>query len=101
MSELQVQDALYQPGKFWREASKDMLEELSQHGISSFRHLKTSQNFFAPTYGVPGNALTEAQVEQLKQTIEEQSSSKQRDNPNTKKQTIKTNIMKINENEKD
>ena len=80
MSELQVQDALYQPGKFWREASKDMLEELSQHGISSFRSLKTSQNFFAPTYGVPGNALTEAQVEQLKQTIEEQSSSsKQRD----------------------
>ncbi|HIJ34563.1 MAG TPA: putative sugar O-methyltransferase, partial [Gammaproteobacteria bacterium] len=79
MSELQVQDTFYQPGKFWREASKDMLEELSQHGISSFRRLKTSQNFFAPTYGVPGNALTEAQVEQLKQTIEEQSSSKQRD----------------------
>jgi len=50
MSELQVQDALYQPGKFWREASKDMLEELSQHGISSFRSLKTSHEDSSSAY---------------------------------------------------
>jgi len=83
MEMLERQDPLYQPGNFWKEASKDMLEEMSLHGVESFRSLTTSQHFFAPTYGVPGSGLTEEQIGSIKEALEESSpTNKQRNHFN-------------------
>lgn len=75
MKVLQVQDPLYQPGSFWKDASKDMLDELFQYGIASFRSLKTSQSFFVPSYGFPGNILTEAQIDALEKALNDSDAS--------------------------
>jgi putative sugar O-methyltransferase len=54
---LHQQSACYQPGIFWQEASKDMVEDLTQHGFQAFRRLATSKIFFVPSYGHPGNSI--------------------------------------------
>lgn len=45
MELLSKQSPLYQPGVFWQEASKVMIEEINQQGIESFRRLPSSLNF--------------------------------------------------------
>lgn len=61
--------AHYQPTPFWRAASADIIAELEQVGFESFRRLHSPRRFFVPSYGPPGNMLTEAQVDQLEATI--------------------------------
>lgn len=65
MQLLALQSPLYQPGVFWQEASKDMMADLANNGIENFRHLNTSLWFFVPTYGFPGNALSEANMQSM------------------------------------
>ncbi len=78
MSVMALQDRLYQPGHFWQEASKVLLSYLVKDGIEDFRRLPASLWFFVPTYGFPGNALSEALYNNLKNLID--------DNQNTEKQ---------------
>lgn len=80
MELLALQSQLYQPGVFWQEASKDMVEDLAKNGIENFRRLSSSLSYFVPTYGFPGNALSETTVRSLKDWLAaEQLSQKQSD----------------------
>ncbi|MCI4410826.1 MAG: putative sugar O-methyltransferase [Thiotrichales bacterium] len=80
MELLSLQSPLYQPGVFWQEASKDMVEDLAKNGIENFRRLSSSLSYFVPTYGFPGNALSETAVRSLKDWLAaEQLSQKQSD----------------------
>lgn len=72
MQALAQQSKLYQPGVFWEEASKVMMEELDTKGIETFRSLSSSLSFFVPTYGYPGNALSEQTMDSLKDWINSQ-----------------------------
>ncbi|GAB6069741.1 hypothetical protein JCM30760_08380 [Thiomicrorhabdus hydrogeniphila] len=72
MQILAKQSKLYQPGVFWQEASKVMLDDLDKHGIETFRSLSSSLSFFVPTYGYPGNALSEETMDSLQNWIKEQ-----------------------------
>jgi putative sugar O-methyltransferase len=79
MGVMALQDRLYQPGHFWQEASKVLLSYLAKDGIEDFRRLQASLWFFVPTYGFPGNALSEAQIKEIKKIIEEnQTTEKQK-----------------------
>lgn len=80
MELLALQSQLYQPGVFWQEASKDMVEDLAKNGIENFRRLSSSLSYFVPTYGFPGNALSEATVRSFKDWLSaEQLAQKQSD----------------------
>jgi putative sugar O-methyltransferase len=80
MQLLALQSPLYQPGVFWQEASKDMIDDLTANGIENFRRLSSSLSYFVPTYGFPGNALSETTVRSLKDWLTaEQLSQKQSD----------------------
>lgn len=70
LNELETQSTLYQPSVFWKEASKLMIEELSEKGVAHFRNLPSALNFFVPTYGYPGNALPEETMHSLKKFVE-------------------------------
>lgn len=72
MEELAQQAPLYQPGVFWQEASKDMIKQIDQWGVEGFRQLSTSLNFFVPTYGYPGNALSEHTMQSWQTWLTEQ-----------------------------
>jgi len=72
MQTLAKQSSLYQPGIFWQEASKVMLDDLEKHGVEAFRSLSSSLSFFVPTYGYPGNALNEETMESLQSWIQAQ-----------------------------
>lgn len=69
MEQLDQQDALYRPGPFWAEASKDMVKDLEKNGINAFRHLETSLWYFVPTYGFPGNALPASVMQALDSVV--------------------------------
>lgn len=72
MNELQEQSSLYRPGVFWQEASKEMLADLAQDGVHNFRRLKSSLMFFVPTYGFPGNALSQDTMKSLQDWLKNQ-----------------------------
>lgn len=72
MNQLAAQSPLYKPGVFWQEASKDMIEQLNLQGLEGFRRLSTSLNFFVPTYGYPGNALSEQTMQSWQAWLTEQ-----------------------------
>lgn len=73
MELLALQSQLYQPGVFWQEASKEMLADLAQDGVHNFRRLKSSLMFFVPTYGFPGNALSQDTMKSLQDWLNNQS----------------------------
>lgn len=61
----ETQSSLYQPGFFWKKATSIILNDLNENGIESFRRLPSSLSFFVPTYGYPGNALSEKSMQSL------------------------------------
>jgi len=63
------QPALYRPTEFWRGASARIAAELRSTGFNEFRRLETARNFFVPSYGPPGNMLTEAEVAQIEAMV--------------------------------
>lgn len=73
MNELQEQPSLYCPGVFWHEASKEMLADIAKNGVASFRRLESSLMFFVPTYGFPGNALSQQTMQSLQDWLSAQS----------------------------
>jgi len=72
MDELANQSPLYQPGVFWQEASIDMMQDISKNGLASFRKLPSSLSFFVPTYGYPGNALSNETMQSWQAWLTEQ-----------------------------
>ena len=63
------QPSLFQATEFWRAASLQITDELRREGFHSFRRLSSTRNFFVPSYGPPGNILTETLVSQLEATL--------------------------------
>lgn len=61
VSAMQMQDELYQPSAFWREASARIVAELGEQGVEWFRTLETALGFFVPTYGAPGGGFSAMQ----------------------------------------
>lgn len=86
MAKLAQQSPLYQPGAFWQEASKDMVEDLSVNGLENFRRLATSMIFFVPSYGHPGNSIPAESMQSLHNWIESQ-------NFNPKQKQFMTNFF--------
>jgi len=70
---MQAQGELYRPSIFWAEASSRIASELASHGVERLRSLPSANDFFAPTYGVPGNSFTRAQSEGLRGWLRHQS----------------------------
>lgn len=68
--ELQKQKKIYQPGKFWREASTEILGSLRDNGLNEFRRLPLPLMFFVPTYGYPGNGISLEDVLELKKWLQ-------------------------------
>ncbi|GGI72206.1 hypothetical protein GCM10007978_07640 [Shewanella hanedai] len=50
-------DPSYQPSHFWQHGSDRLQQDLEQHGIASFRSLKSALGYFVPTYMFNGWAL--------------------------------------------
>lgn len=55
----------YQPTAFWSKASKLLSKELSEEGFESFRATGATRDFFVPTYGSPGNTLSESFINKI------------------------------------
>lgn len=69
------QDSLYKPTPFWAKASERILNDLVENGVESFRSLPSLLNFFVPTYGVPGNALTTEITEDVLKALEKKNAT--------------------------
>ena len=63
------QPELYQPTEFWREASSRIAEELTSGGFENFRRLAGPRSYFVPSYGPPGNQLSQDEVARLERCI--------------------------------
>lgn len=63
--DMRSQDELYRPSSFWDEASARIVGELVEGGIENFRRLTGPLGFFAPTFGTPGNCISQAQIDEL------------------------------------
>lgn len=79
IDELKKQSSLYQPGAFWKEATSVMLDDLNKNGIENFRRLTSSLTFFVPTYGYPGNALSDKNMQSLNDWSQLQGLDKKQD----------------------
>ena len=50
---------LYRPTSFWEKAVKNLAARTNESEISTFRSWPEALDFFVPTYGSPGNGLSE------------------------------------------
>lgn len=62
MHKLQQQSSLYKPGLFWQKATDEILKDLIENGLESFRSLPSSLKFFVPTYGYPGSGVSKQTI---------------------------------------
>lgn len=69
LEDMARQDALHQPTAFWADASRHITEELRTEGFAQFRRLAGPRSFFVPSYGPPGNTLSEAVVAELEAVV--------------------------------
>lgn len=44
------QKDVYKATSFWQACSNEIIEDIKKNGIENFRNIKTSRNFFVPTY---------------------------------------------------
>lgn len=54
-----------QTTEFWMHASKKLSKILDENRLHNFRREDACLAFFVPTYGIPGNGLTQKQVDQV------------------------------------
>ena len=66
LKDLDKQECFYKPTAFWEKASRQLVQELEENGLESFRAGGFSRDFFVPTYGAPGNTLSEEFISALK-----------------------------------
>lgn len=76
--ELDIQEEVYQPGYFWREALADIASSFMKTGISSFRNAPVNLNFFVPTYGPPGNGFKSDLINSFLESLGSGATSKQK-----------------------
>ncbi|WP_346911517.1 putative sugar O-methyltransferase [uncultured Roseibium sp.] len=60
---------LYAPTPFWAEGARRLAEDIDANGIENFRNKGAPLNFFVPTYGYPGNSLSDTQITALRAGI--------------------------------
>lgn len=71
-----VQKIIYKPTSFWKNACKNITDDIYEFGIENFRSFKRP-SFFVPTYGVPGNSFSDEMKNYLFQQIEKNGTKKQ------------------------
>ncbi|GGI54427.1 putative sugar O-methyltransferase [Oxalicibacterium solurbis] len=71
LSDMHMQDDIYKPTNFWLHASEPIVQDLKKYGFSNFRNLSSTRNFFVPTYGSPGNALSDEDMTRLNLLVNE------------------------------
>ena len=59
IKDMKEQQSFYRPTPFWEKASKLLVKEFKEKGFEFFRAGGATCDFFVPTYGAPGNALSE------------------------------------------
>jgi len=50
LEDMNKQENLYRPTRFWEHGSKLIIDELNMHNIEDFRNLKATRDFFVPGY---------------------------------------------------
>ena len=56
---------VFKPTLFWQAAANDLAAIIQHHELSEFRNKKVCLDYFVPTYGFPGIALNEDQIDSL------------------------------------
>jgi len=69
LEDMTLQEEIFQPTQFWRVASESILSELEANGFDSFRRLSSCRSFFVPSYGPPGNTLSDEDVSSLSEAM--------------------------------
>ena len=67
--DMELQEDLFRPTEFWREASERIEHELEEGGMENFRRLAGPRGFFVPSYGPPGNGLSMEDIGSLEAVI--------------------------------
>ena len=57
---------LYGPTPFWQAGADRLMAGLDQQGMACFRRHPAALAFFVPTYGYPGNSLSQPQIDALR-----------------------------------
>lgn len=63
------QKDLYKATSFWQACSNEIVEDIKENGIENFRNIKTSRNFFVPTYAFINYLDKSKLYESLKQEL--------------------------------
>lgn len=67
MSLMEAQSNLYRPTEFWKSAASMIAEDIMGGGLEHFRSLESTLGYFVPTYGRPGNGLTDIVEKSMKE----------------------------------
>lgn len=67
MSLMEAQSNLYRPTEFWKSAASMIAEDIMSGGLEHFRSLESTLGYFVPTYGRPGNGLTDIVEKSMKE----------------------------------
>ena len=62
-ADMALQEEIYKPTSFWNDASQLIIKELNHYGVENFRSIPSILDYFAPTYGVPGNSFSKEMVD--------------------------------------
>ena len=60
-----AQDTVFQATSFWDTAINPMISDLTEYGMDNFRSWPSALTYFVPTYGTPGNGLSEELMDNL------------------------------------
>lgn len=71
LTDMAQQDSIYKPTNFWHQASAPIIEDLRKTGFKDFRNSPSSRDFFVPTYGYPGNALSQADLDKFSKLVDQ------------------------------
>ena len=69
LQDMKGEEQCYHPTEFWRAASERIVEELKREGFPNFRCLATARSFFVPSYGPPGNMLSQEDLDRLERGV--------------------------------
>ena len=69
LAESRKQNGLYRPTSFWAGASAEIAGQVRDLGLERFRRLPIALDYFVPTYGMPGNGLSEPAARALREAV--------------------------------
>lgn len=70
IEEMKLQSEYYRPTVFWGAASLTIVEDIRKNGISEFRSLCSTLDYFVPTYGSPGNGFDREAVADIESAFQ-------------------------------